>query len=220
MNEELVELFVEKYILPGNVISVGSDPIGLKFLKKIALRVEGHALDVSVIPTSMEFAALLKQMKVPMASIDDSEVDVAVEFASQVDFQYNYIKRESNSLVRDKMIAQSASTLIVVVEPENFVKQLSAAVPCEIAIFGWKRTLTQLEQLGKASLRMEKEKPFKTETGLYIADVQFDQLFTLEDVDYQARLIPGVLETGLFIGLADKIVLAGNTIEVKSREVQ
>ena len=115
------------------------------------------------------------------------------------------------------MIAQSAAVLVTVAEEKNFVSRLKGRIPFEITPFGWKRTLSQLEMFGKAKLREENGKPLKTETGNYLIDVDCDEIYSIDDLDYQAKNIPGVLETGIFIGYADKIVLHNNKIVVKSR---
>ena len=75
----------------------------------------------------------------------------------------------------------------------------------------------QLEKLGKATLREKKGKPFKTETGHYVIDVKVDEIYSLEDLEFQAKDIPGVLETGLFIGYADRILIHSNKLKMLSR---
>ena len=127
-----------------------------------------------------------------MVSLNDHEVDVGIEFAAQVDEDLNYVKRDTHSLILDKMIAQSAAELFVVAEARHLVERLHGSIPFEVAAFGWKRTLAALERMGRASLRLEHGTPFKTETGNY-------------------------LETGLFLGYADKLVLHDKHIRLIDR---
>ena len=116
----------------------------------------------------------------------------------------------------DKMVAQSATQLIAIVPKENFVKHLYGIVPFEITQFGWKKTIAQLEQFGTSALKMQENRPFITESGNYLANVDIRIKFLPEDIDYSAKNIPGVLETGLFIGYADKALLySAKGIEVK-----
>ena len=152
-----------------------------------------------------------------MTSLNEDEIDVAFEFVDQIDNDFNFIKRNSYSLVRDKMIAQSAATLVAMVEHGGTGRKLQGRIPFEIASFGWKRTVNQLEMFGSARLRAENGVTFKTESGNYIADVNIDPIFSLEDLEYKAKEIPGVLETGLFLGYADKIVIHNKKIQVLSR---
>ena len=215
--EEVVEALVDKYIRDGQVVAFGTSKVGETFLKKVALKMERENISVSVIPTSIGLASIAASLKLPIASLDEKEVDVAIEFADLVDKNFNFIKRDSKSLVRDKMIAQSSGELIVVVRKENYVKRLHGKMPFEIAKFGHKRSLAQLSKLGDATLRMKGREPFVTETGHYLIDVEVDDVYSLEDVDYQAKEIPGVIETGLFIGYADRVLSHNNNLVVESR---
>ncbi|MFH1587439.1 MAG: ribose 5-phosphate isomerase A [Candidatus Diapherotrites archaeon] len=212
-----IEDFVAKYIKGDFVVAVGTSLLGKAFLNKLAFAEAERGVNISIIPTSLETAAIASQLKLKIVSLNEVEIDVAIEFVDAVDDNYNFIKRNSSSLVRDKMIAQSAATLIVVTKHENYVKKLAGKIPFEIATFGYKRTLNQLNLLGKARLREINGKPYKTETNHYLADVDVDEIYSPEDLEYQSKEIPGVLETGLFLGYADKIILYDKNIEVKSR---
>lgn len=215
---ERLEEFAEKYLKKDSIIAVGSDELGESLLKKIALKNELEGLNIEVVPTSSKIASLCSSFKLKIASINEQEVDIAFEFADLVDKNYNFVKRNSHSLVRDKMIAQSAEELIVIAEGKKLAERIHGVIPFEISTFGWQRTLTQLGKLGKASLReISKGTPFKTETGHYLVDVDCDEIYSLEDLEFQAKTIAGVLETGLFIGYADRIILYNGKIEVKSR---
>ena len=217
LNSDIIEELVKKYINDRQTVAFGTADLAETFLKKLALRIEHENLQISVIPTSVKIAALMHEFALQSASINDANPDVAFEFVEQVDEHYNYIKRSTNSLVRDKMIAQFANVLVVIARKEDFVKKLHGEIPFEVCPFGWKRTLLQLQTLGRAKLRKVKELPFKTESGNYLIDVEVDEIYSHEDLDYQGRKIPGVLETGLFIGYADRILLHNHAIEVKSR---
>lgn len=216
--EDQIEALVEKYIKHGQTIGIGSSELGIKFLKKMALRKEIEGMELKIVPTSAEMTLVLKQLNLEAASLDEKEADIAIEFADLVDYNYNYVKRQSKSFVRDKMIAQSAETLIIVCKKNNFVSKLFGVVPFEVSTFWWKRTKIQLESMGAAKERKTEESLTKTESGNYIIDVLTDSIPSPEEFEYQAKEIPGVLETGLFVGYADRIILyEKNKIEVKSR---
>ncbi len=221
LNEDIIDALVEKYIKPDSVLAFGTSREAEIFLKNIAIKLEDsshHLKSVEVVPTSSHIAAILSSIGVPIADLNEKEIDVAVEFADRGDHSFNFIKRDSLSLVRDKMIAQSAAEMIAVVEEKNFVKRLSGTIPFEVAVFGWKRSLAQLEAMGEARLRMTGDSAYKTETNHYIIDVEVDEIYSLEDLEFQAKNVPGVLEAGLFIGYADRILLHnGKGIQVKSR---
>ena len=220
LHEQHIEDMIAKFVKDNDVVSIGTSKQGETFLKKLALALEHEHIPINhieFIPTSNHLAIIAGQLKIPVTSLNEKEIDVAIEFVDAIDEHFNFIKRNSYSLVRDKMIAQSAAVLVTVAEEKNFVSRLKGRIPFEITPFGWKRTLNQLEMFGKARLREENGKPLKTETGNYLIDVDCDEIYSIDDLDYQAKNIPGVLETGIFIGYADKIVLHNNKIVVKSR---
>ena len=217
ISEEALDEFASKYLKKESIVAIGSDELGEKLLKKIALKSQEQELGLKIVPTSSRIATLCSSLKLEIASINEHEVDTAFEFASIVDKNYNFVKRNSNSLVRDKMIAQSAEELIIIAEEKSFVEKISGVIPFEISTFGWQRTLLQLQKLGKAKLREKNSHPFRTETGHYLADVECDEIYSLEDLEFQAKTIAGVLETGLFMEYADRIILHNDRIEVKSR---
>lgn len=218
LSEDQVDAFVSRYIKDGQVVSIGTNQLGELFLKKLGLQCEENAWNVSIIPTSTSQIQTCREFKLPLTTLNDREVDIAVEFVDQADNDYNFIKRYSTSLIRDKMIGQSAGELIAVLPLKQQYDQLSGLVPFEISSFGWKRTLLQLEQVGRVDHSKYADEPPKTESGHYLVEVELDEHLLVDDVDAQARLIPGVLETGLFIGMADRLLLVGDTeIRVKSR---
>ncbi|HLC92126.1 MAG TPA: ribose 5-phosphate isomerase A [archaeon] len=220
MEETHIEGFIVRYIKDGDVVSVGSSDLGEKFLKSLALALHKEHIPINhieFIPTSMRNATVASSMGIPIADINEKEIDVAIEFVDQVDENYNFIKRNSLSLVRDKMIAQSAATLVVIADEQNLVEKLKGTIPFEVATFGWKRTQNQLDTYGRARRRETNGVPFKTETGNYIIDVVFDSIFNYEELETESKNIPGVLETGLFVGYADKIILHGKKIRLMSR---
>jgi ribose 5-phosphate isomerase A len=217
LKEETIESLALHYIKSGMILALGTSEHSETFLKKIAFGIEEKNLKVSVVPTSHKMAVLLADLKIPVASLNEHEIDVAFEFVSQADKDFNFVKTDSTSLVRDKMIAQSAEELIVVANKKDFVEKISGIIPFEIVHFGWKRTLIQLEKLGEARLRKINGKEYRTESNNLIADVKIDDIYDLYEIEFQAKEIPGVIETGLFIGYADRIILHNHGIEVKSR---
>ena len=97
------------------------------------------------------------------------------------------------------------------------MKKLSGTIPLEISSFGWKFTLTQLEKFGKATLRHESGKPARTDSNNFLADLIVDNIFSLDEFQANVLNVPGVIETGLFIGYADRILLHNGKITSKSR---
>ncbi len=221
LREEHVEQFVARFIKSGDVVSIGTSRLGEVFLKKLALALHAKHIDlekVEFVPTSNHLAVIASQLHLPLASLNESEIDVAIEFVDFVDSDFNFIKKDSFSLVRDKMIAQSAGNLIVVLEGKGLLKTLRGKpILFEITTFGWKRTVSQLSMFGRAKLVEVDGKPKKTESGNYLTVVECDPSFSLEELENETKHIPGVLETGLFLGYADKVLIHNKHLKLISR---
>jgi ribose 5-phosphate isomerase A len=219
MQDEHIEQLIAKYINDEDVVAIGSSPLGEKFLKKLAIALESSHIkinSVDFIPTSMRMATIASSLGLKIADINEREVDVAIDFADQVDKNFNFVKRNTASFVRDKMIAQSAANLIVIALDKSFVEKVKGTIPFEVVTFGWKRTMNQLDSYGKASRREKNGVPVKTETGNYVIDVKMDNIWNYDELEYESKNIPGVIETGLFVGYADKVLLHGKKIEMLS----
>jgi len=218
MLDDHVEALLEKYVKDETNISFGTGPINKIFLKKLARYIAENTLQIKVVPTSMELGELCSQLNIETISLDEAEVDLAFDFVDQVDEDFNYISNETTSLVRDKMIAQEAGEYVVVCEDKNFVKQLKYDLSLEVCPFAINKTLLQVMLLGEATHKLKANgQPHLSETGNHFIDVKIDEIYTVEDIEYMTKRIPGVLETSLFVGYADRVILTGSTLTVKSR---
>lgn len=218
--DEHVEGLLEKYIKNNQIVSFGTGPINEKFVKKLAVYIEGNDLDIKIIPTSHKMSELCSALNLKTATLDEHEVDLAFDFVDEADEDFNYISNETTSLVRDKMIAGEASEFIVTVHENNFVKKLSNKILLEICPFAVDKTILQAMSLGEAKLVKKNGEPKLSETGNQFIEVKVDEIYDINDLDYQAKRIPGVLETSLFVGYADRVLLYGSTLAMKSRMVQ
>lgn len=220
LSEEYIDGFIAKYVKPNQVVSIGTNALGETFLKKLGLLNERNRMQLQIIPTSSSQIPLCQQFHLPIANLNEQEVDIAIEFVDEGDEDFNFLKRTTTSLVRDKMIAQSAGEVIAILPEQGWKTQLSGKCVFEISSFGWKRTLLQLERVGKVdySLYPNENALKKTESGHYLVELELDDGLMLEELDTLARSIPGVLETGIFLGMADRLFIVGEEkIQVKSR---
>lgn len=218
LDERIVEAIVERYIKNDTVLAVGTGSQNEVFLRQIALKAHEKEFNISIVPTSVKLAEIASSLKLKIVSINDNEIDLSIEFADLVDKDFNFISRQTHSLVRDKMVGQSAAEMLVIAETKNYVKRLYGVIPYEVAVFGAKHSLIRLDQFGKAKFRLnEKGERYMTETGHYIIDVEFDEVFDLGDLEYETKEVPGVLESGLFIDYADRILLHNKKIHLMSR---
>lgn len=215
--DEHVEGLLTRYIKDNMIVSFGTGPINEKFIRKLALYIERNDLNIKIIPTSHKLGSICKELKLKTANLDEENVDLAFDFVDQVDDDFNYISNETTSLVRDKMIAQEASEFIVTCHENNFVQKLNKTILLEVSQFAINKTLLQVMNLGEAKICIQNGELKMSETGNNFIEVTIDDIYDLNDIEYQAKRIPGVLETSLFIGFADRVLLYGSTLKMKSR---
>jgi len=177
---------------------------------------------VYFIPVNPRQSKLLLSLKQNIVSLNDKEIDVALEVADQVDHFNNFIKIKTNSFIRDKMISQSALKLIVLTNTRKYVPEIGCDVCVEISTFAWQRTVIHLQSFGFAQVLYDSNSEFiKTEIGHFLVKIKLDKNITLDDFEYSARNVPGVLETGVFLGLLDTVIIYDpekDTVSVRKRE--
>jgi ribose 5-phosphate isomerase A len=164
------------------------------------------------VPTSQETAALARQSGIPLIDSENRwEIDVAIDGADQVDPGFNLIKGGGGALLKEKIVAASARQFIVLVDHTKQVPVLGGSfpLPIEIVPFGWGSTAREIERLTKSPvvLRERNGAPFKTEAGNLIVDVHLARIEQPADLEIALNQIPGIVETGLFVGRTDILIV-------------
>jgi ribose 5-phosphate isomerase A len=206
----------------GMVLGLGSGTSAAFAVEAMAARI-AEGLRVVGIPTSEKTAALARRLGVPLTSFaEHRRIDIAIDGADQVECgTLNLVKGLGGALLREKIVASASDRMIVVVDETKLVDRLggNTPLPIEIVSFGWQTVFDRLAAIGCAPrLRLAGEKPFTTDSGNYIVDCAITEIS--DPAALQARLsaIIGVVESGLFIGLASKIVVGRPTgVEVIER---
>ena len=193
------------------VVGLGSGSTAAFALEGLAERV-ARGLRVAGIPTSEATAALARRLGIPLASFDEHRrIDLTIDGADQVERRtLHLIKGRGGALLREKVVAAASARLIVAVDESKLVDRLGGRtpLPVEIVRFGWRTTVDRLTALACApQLRMAGDRPFATDGGNYIADCAVPEI--PDPVALEARLsaVVGVIETGLFIGMASTIMV-------------
>ncbi|MER3422566.1 MAG: ribose 5-phosphate isomerase A [Nitrospiraceae bacterium] len=199
-----------EYVRDGQVVGLGTGSTARYVILALGERVRA-GLKLTGVPTSQETADLAARAGIPLLSGDDAwSIDVAIDGADQVDPKLNLIKGGGGALLREKIVAASARQFIVVVDHTKRVPILgdSFPLPIEVVPFGWQNTAHWIEEVGgKTVLRQRGGQVFRTELGHYILDLEIPKI---EDPAWlEARLdqIPGVVETGLFVGRTDILIV-------------
>lgn len=199
-----------QYIEDGMTIGLGTGSTVEFAIKKIGELVQG-GLHIKGIPTSLKTKRLATELQIPLTELDEhTEIDVTIDGADEVDSNLNLIKGGGGALTREKIIAYHSNKVIIIVDETKIVKGLGcdSFLPVEVTKFGWQATKKALEEMGcTAELRKIMDEPFITDNQNYIIDCDFGKIADPESLEKEINNIPGVLENGLFIGLADEVIV-------------
>ncbi len=200
-----------EFVRDGMVIGLGTGSTAKHLLAAIGEQVRAGR-KVRGVPTSQETAALARESGIPLIDTEDRwEIDVAIDGADQVDPDFNLIKGGGGALLKEKIVAASAKHFIVMVDYTKQVSVLGGSfpLPIEVVPFGWGSTAREIEALTKSRvvLRNRNGVPFKTEAGHLIVDVHIDRIDRPGELETALNLIPGVVETGLFVGRTNILIV-------------
>ncbi|MBE9030804.1 ribose-5-phosphate isomerase RpiA [filamentous cyanobacterium LEGE 11480] len=203
----------------GMVVGLGTGSTTVMAIKAIGERLaSGDLKDIKGVPTSFQAIVLSRELGIPLVSLDEVEkIDIAIDGADEVDPQKNLIKGGGAAHTQEKLVDSLAEEFIVVVDSGKIVDKLGSTflLPVEVmpmAITPVTRALTALG--GQPELRMgvKKAGPVVTDQGNLVIDVKFNDIPNPAELEMKINNIPGVLENGLFVGVAD-IVLIGDVID-------
>lgn len=204
MNISKIAEKFETFIKDEAIVAIGTSENSPALIDELVKILLAKHKKIFFVATTAKQAAQLHNLGQQLISLSDKEIDIAIEFANQIDNYNNFIKKDTKSFIRDKMIAQSALNLIVVSYLHDVTEKIDKDIYVEISSFAWERTIINLQSYGLARIVKDTEDNFvKTEMGHYLARITLDRNILLDDFEYSVRNIPGVLETGVFLGLAD-----------------
>ena len=173
----------------------------------------GEIKDIKGIPTSFQASVLAKQYGIPLTTLDEvDKIDVAIDGADEVDPQKNLIKGGGAAHTREKIVDALAEQFIVVVDSSKLVDRLGSTflLPVEVLPMAMTPVMRAIEKLGgKPELRMgvKKAGPVVTDEGNLVVDVKFERIEKPVELEKTLNNIPGVLENGLFVGVADVVLI-------------
>lgn len=199
----------------GSIVGLGTGSTTAYAIEYIGERLKsGELKDIKGVPTSFQASVLAKQYGIPLTTLDEiSRIDIAIDGADEVDPQKNLIKGGGAAHTREKIVDALAEQFIVVVDSSKLVDRLGSTflLPVEVLPMAMTPVMQAIEKLGgKPELRMgvKKAGPVITDQGNFVIDVKFDSIDNPAELEKTLNNIPGVLENGLFVGVAD-IILVG-----------
>ena len=201
------------YVEEGMTVGLGSGSTAELFLAALGERVRG-GLRIRGVPTSERVAALARAAGIPIVAPEElPPIAVTVDGADEVDPSFNMTKGRGGALLREKLVATASDVMIVVVDETKLVGALGErqAVPVNVVRFGWRQTAARLERLGCApALRLTTSgTPFVTDDNNYVLDCRFGPIAQPARLAEEIKGLLGVVEHGLFIGVASRVVVGG-----------
>ncbi len=213
-----------KHVEDGFAIGLGSGSTVAYVAREIGRRIRTENLHVKAVPTSYQSLTLAVQNGIPTTSLDENPtLDLAIDGADQIDENLNLIKGMGGALTREKIVAAASKTFIIIADWRKKAKTLGEngqPVPVEVLPFAAPLVIRKISALGgKPVLRESSGKvgPVITDNGNFIIDVNFGPIQSPAELEKTLKTIPGVVETGLFVGMAD-IVYLGRPDKVEKLE--
>jgi ribose 5-phosphate isomerase A len=205
-----------EYVTSGMCLGIGTGSTAEEFVQLLAAKVAG-GLDVVGVPTSVRTEKLCRQLGIKLATLEElPELDLTIDGADELDGELNLIKGGGGALLREKIVAAASARMIVIADASKKVEMLGAfKLPIEVNPFGLASTWRAVEKAANAlgltgpiELRGGVSPPYLPDGGHLLLDASFGRIPAPEELQNALMRVPGVVETGLFIGLCDTAVVA------------
>lgn len=217
MNEKkLAAEYSVNFIEDGMVVGLGTGSTVEFMVHKLAERIKA-GLNITAISTSQATTKLASSLGIKLTRLEDvEEIDVTIDGADEIDENLNGIKGGGGALLQEKIVASNSKKNIWIVDSTKLVKTLGKfPLPVEVLQFGSTHLCVHLESNGfRPKFRIKGDSRFITDNNNYIIDLKMEEILNPAGLDAELKKFPGVVETGLFYGIAD-LVIAGIDNEVK-----
>ncbi len=202
---------------PGMRLGLGSGSTARHFVDLLGAKVKS-GLDVLCVPTSEITRIQAESLHIPLTTLDETpELDLTVDGADELDDQLQLIKGGGGALLHEKIVALASDRMVVIADLSKRVPRLGAyPLPVEVVRFGWRATeewvhscINEVGGAGPVRLRQTPAgEPFITDSGNFILDCALGRIDDPEALHDLLKSVPGVVETGLFVGIADTAFVA------------
>lgn len=202
---------VDNHVKDNQVIGIGSGSTIVYAVERLAQRVRDEHLKVKCVPTSFQSRQLITKNELILSDLERTPLlDIAIDGADEVDSQLNCIKGGGACQFQEKIVASCAKEFIIVADDRKNSEELGESwkrgVPIEVLPVAYRPVKLRIEEKvgGKAVLRMAENKagPIVTDNGNFVLDWLFDKPCVWHEINTAIKLIPGVVETGLFLNMA------------------
>jgi ribose 5-phosphate isomerase A len=198
------------YVEDGMNVGLGTGRAAVAFVRALAERVK-NGLRIVGVPTSEATRELARSLGIRLATLADvPELDLTIDGADEVDPNLDLVKGLGGALVREKIVAASSRRFVVVVGSEKLVERLGVKTPLPVEVVPFALPLAEKRLAAldsRPALRAKDGKTFVSDNGNHIVDCQFREIADPAALDVAIRAIPGVVGTGLFVGMAERVLV-------------
>ena len=217
--KKLAAMEAVKRVKDGMVVGLGTGSTAKYAIIEIGKMVR-EGMEIVGIATSLESERIAKEAGIKLVDINDYDtIDITIDGADEVDVHLNLIKGGGGALLREKMVASCTKKEVIIVDERKMVTHFSFPLPVEVVRFGWKRTADKLASL---NFNPQLRHGFVTDNGNYILDCHYEAMEDYRKLHDEINSIVGVVENGLFIDMADEVIVGTNdgvkTIKAEGRK--
>ncbi|XP_050458559.1 ribose-5-phosphate isomerase [Cataglyphis hispanica] len=219
---------VNEYVQNNTVVGIGSGSTVIYAVHRLAERVKEEGLNIVCVPTSFQARQLILDNHLTLGDLETyPKLDCAIDGADEVDAEMNLIKGGGGCLLQEKIVASCAQRFVVIADytknSQKLGQQYKKGIPIEVVPMAYVPIQRRIERTygGTAKIRMALAKagPVITDNGNFILDWHFPQdLTNWNKINEEISLIPGVIETGLFINMAEKAFFGMQDGSVKEQD--
>lgn len=213
-----------EFVKDGMTVGLGTGSTVYWTIRRLGELVIKQKLKIRAVPTSLETENLAREFGIPLVTFADvSELDLTIDGADEISLTLDLIKGGGGALLREKLVAEASERLMIVADESKLVANLGLfPLPVEIVPFAWETTAKRVKSLNlKPTLRINKGKTFVTDNENYILDCATSggKIENPAELYRALKLLPGVVEIGLFVQMASVAIVAGaNGIKIMERQ--
>ncbi|WP_439560211.1 ribose-5-phosphate isomerase RpiA [Roseinatronobacter sp.] len=215
------------FVQDGMRVGLGTGSTAAWLVRRLGQRVRQDGLRIIAVPTSTRTSQLAREVGINVVSLDEARwLDLTIDGADEFDAELTLIKGGGGALLQEKIVATASDQMVVITDAAKEVAALGAfPLPVEVIPFGWQASkalveeiLASMDVMGRqSSLRMNGDQPYVTDEGNYILDLALGRIGNPRQLAMVLNQVPGVVENGLFVDIADQVVIghADGTCETR-----
>lgn len=217
------------YVKSGMRLGMGTGSTAAWLVRLLGEEVRNNGLNIITVATSERTALLAEECGITVQTMEEVKwLDLTIDGADEFDPRLNLIKGGGGALLQEKIVATASDQVVIIADASKDVGVLGQfPLPVEIVCFGWETTrglieeaISNLDVGGQAiTLRMDGEKAFITDEGHFILDLHLERIGNAREISLILNQIPGVVETGLFLDIADAVVIGHLDGRVEVRDI-